>query len=189
MSILQRLPESVTACGREYAINTDFRVWIEVEKLIFDKSVPYAERIAGMFVLALTEPPKGDPAELAKRLLEFCFGSDVQNHAREDGAGSKAVFDYDEDAEYIYSAFLGEFGIDLTTEPLHWHKFKALLKSLGEGCKFSKIVGYRSTDTAKIKDKEQRRFYKSMKRLYSLPDRRTDDEKEADLVEGLGMFF
>ena len=128
MSILQRLPESVTACGREYAINTDFRVWIEVEKLIFDKSVPYAERIAGMFVLALTEP-------------------------------------------------------------LHWHKFKALLKSLGEGCKFSKIVGYRSTDTAKIKDKEQRRFYESMKRLYSLPDRRTDDEKEADLVEGLGMFF
>jgi len=44
-------------------------------------------------------------------------------------------------------------------------------------------------DTAKIKDKEQRRFYESMKRLYSLPDRRTDDEKEADLVEGLGMFF
>ena len=39
MSILQRLPESVIACGREYAINTDFRVWIEVEKLIFDKSV------------------------------------------------------------------------------------------------------------------------------------------------------
>lgn len=188
MSIFGGLPEKVCVGGEEFEINTDFRVWIEIEQLIFNKRLTDAERLSGMIVLAMPEVPDTDVHALVSALLEFCFG-DMTESKDCKGTHKKALFDYDEDSEYIYSAFLAEFGIDLTTASLHWHKFKALLKSLSDDCKFSKIVGYRSTDTSKIKDKEQRRYYEKMKRIYSLPDRRTEDEKEADLAESLAVFF
>ena len=68
---------------------------------------------------------------------------------------------------------------------MHWWKFRALFNGLNENVMFSKITGYRSMNTDKIKDKEQREYYEKMKRMYALPDNRTIEEKESDFANAL----
>lgn len=100
-----------------------------------------------------------------------------------------AVYDFDEDFEYLWGAFLSEYGIDLAACSMHWWKFRALMMSLSEDCRFSKILAYRSMDTSKIENRKVRRFYEKMKRRLSLPDRRTAEERERDTAECLEVFF
>ena len=46
--------------------------------------------------------------------------------------------------------------------------------------KLVEIMGYRAIDLSKIKDKEEKKRYKNLKKIYQLPDMRTAEEKEAD---------
>ena len=41
-------------------------------------------------------------------------------------------------------------------------------------------MGYRAIDLGKIKDKEEKARYKKLKKIYKLPDMRTEAQKEAD---------
>ena len=96
----------------------------------------------------------------------------------------KQIYSYEFDAEYIYSAFMEQYKIDLNSIPyLHWWKFKALFNSLNEEVLFSKIMSYRAIDLSKIKDKDMKKYYKKMKKLYVLPDLRSEEEKENDFAE------
>ena len=55
------------------------------------------------------------------------------------------IIDYELDSDLIYSAFLGQYGIDLVDiKELHYHKFLALLKGLNESTVLNKIMGYRA---------------------------------------------
>ena len=38
-------------------------------------------------------------------------------------------------------------------------------------------------DLSKIKDKEQKKYYKNLKMKFALPDNRTEEEKERDFAE------
>ena len=44
-----------------------------------------------------------------------------------------------------------------------------MFKSLKGDNEIVKIMGYRSVDLSKIKDKEQKLYYKKMKELYKIP--------------------
>ena len=68
------------------------------------------------------------------------------------GKGSnKRAFDYKEDDLLIWGAFKTYFKVDLSTNYLHWWKFKALWETLPQEAEFTKIKGYR-TYTGKDKD-------------------------------------
>lgn len=77
-----------------------------------------------------------------------------------------------------------QYRIDLNSiKYLHWWKFRALFVNLNEDVMFSKIMQYRAIQLNTIKDNEMKKFYKKMKRLYALPDMRTEEEKEYDFGE------
>lgn len=63
---------------------------------------------------------------------------------------------------------------------LHWWEFRALFQGLKDDNKIVKIMGYRGIDLSKIKDKEEKARYKKLKKIYALPDMRTEQQKEAD---------
>lgn len=95
------------------------------------------------------------------------------------------IYSYEFDDTYIYSAFLQQYHIDLQeVEYMHWWKFKALFDGLSEETEIVKIMGYRSINLSQIKDMERRNFYKKMKKLYALPDMRTQEEKEVEFARG-----
>ncbi len=186
--LFQRLPHSVCIDGKDYEINTDFRVWIEIEKLLCSSESDNVGKLAKCLALAYRELPPSPFAAL-EGLLNF-YSAGQQNKVKiTHHAPSAPLYDLETDAEYIYGSFMSQYGIDLSESELHWWKFRVLLACLNDDCKFAKVVSYRSTDTHDIKDIRQKHFYEKMKRLYALPDNRTAEEKEMALTESMGCLF
>lgn len=186
MSILtDKLPESVVVDGTEYPMKTDFRTWLR-----FTSEMTSTEEIIQKLSKALILifeghklPPTLDCTLAA--ILDFYTGSSLKSDKNIDGGNQKRLYDYEHDAEAIYASFMQYYKIDLTTADLHWWQFKALFSSLGEGTKMFEIMQCRSVNLKKIKDKEQRRYYAKMKKLYALPDNRSQEEKEQAIADAL----
>ena len=172
--------------GRDYGINTQFYVWIEIENLLCcgkDDEINLARALALAFPVL---PP--DPAEAIDVIRWFLCGGEVPDD--ESGAAdSVPCFDIRQDFGYIWGAFLSEFGIDLSESDMHWWHFLALLRCLGDDCKFSRIVGYRTMDLRSVKDKEQRQMYAKLKKKFALKDvskkGKSGEQMIADSLEGL----
>lgn len=182
------MPDSILCDGESCKINTDFRVWLKIGKLCRELKKPSV--LAACLKAAYPVLPSS-PAAAIRGMLWFlsCGSADTadsrsrENGGKDDGSmPQKAVYDAEEDSEYIWSAFMRQYGIDLSCAALHWWKFRALLGGLDRDCLFSEIVACRSMNTAEIADKELRRHYERLKKLYALPDRRTDEEREEELA-------
>lgn len=93
-------------------------------------------------------------------------------------------FEYDDD--YIYAAFMTQYGIDLNSiEYMHWWKFRSMFNSLTNQCEFVKIMEYRSIDLKDNMPKEQKAFYRKMKRIYALPSMDDEDKRTNAIAEAL----
>lgn len=164
MSLYQIPPGTITAGGLEYPVETDFRVWVEFQSILTGSGTEgeRAERLAG-FMERLGLPPSREALEA---MLEF-YTAESRERAVASQKARPMAFDFQQDSEYIYAAFMGAYGIDLTTAALHWWRFKALFKALPDDCELCRIMRYR---TVELKDvpKDQRRFYQEQKARYSL---------------------
>ena len=177
--LIDLLPSSVKIDGTEYEINSDFRTSVLFSLLIEDNELTEEEKV--LQALNLYYPVIPDNLEEAIEQIKWfysCGKLDNPIGNKKAKSSSKKVFDFEVDANYIYSAFMSQYRIDLQDiEELHWWKFKALLEGLKEDNKLSKIIEYRSVDLSKIKDKEQRKFYKDMQKQYSLNKESKEDLK------------
>ena len=104
----------------------------------------------------------------------FAFSSPASERPRQRKNSDVIALDYEIDADYIYSAFLGQYGIDLIDiEELHWHKFLALLKGLRESEMITKIMSYRCYEKAD----PNRNIYEELKYSWQI-ERMTEEEQE-----------
>lgn len=163
MSLYQKPPESIIVSGVEYPIDTDFRVWVQFQGILLsdDTNDVKADKVCQLMGSMQIPTTK----ECLDSMLAFYAGASTENQTG--SGGNVRAYDFEKDSEYIFSAFLDSYGIDLTTEHLHWWRFKALFKSLPEDCQMCKIMMYRTVDLKKV-PKEQRKFYQEMKARYSL---------------------
>lgn len=182
MSILtQKPPDTITVNGGQFPIRTDFRVWLEFTKLMLSAK-PAGEKAVEMLVLLFESLPLNFH-ETWEAVLKFYLGG--SDERQKDGAGgtkAKRIYDFEADADYIYAAFLQQYQIDLQRADLHWWTFRALFHALGEDTQFIKIVGYRSMDISKIKNREQRELYAKLKRQYALPVPQ-DEREQIDRIQ------
>lgn len=111
-------------------------------------------------------------SEWYQHLIEFYQAGETateRSSARSSGAAATLPFDYHCDAAYIIAGFQRLYGIDLTTEHVHWFRFRALLHGvIGEDCMFSRIIDWRTADLTG-KPPEERRFYEEKRELFALP--------------------
>lgn len=182
--LTSRLPDCVTVNGREYRIRTEFRTWIRFGELCADLAGNIAEILTLCYIDSL--PPTLEQAVTALTEFYLC-GHELSR--KEDTGHKSPIVSFAEDAEYIYSAYLNQYRIDLSTADLHWFQFMALFRSLADDCKISKIMEARAVNLSDIKDKSMKKYYQKMKQAYKLPDRRTQAQKDADLVAALETFF
>lgn len=184
MSILtDKLANTISHAGKEYPINTDFRVWLKFDSIMHNDAPPERklEEIIKLCILPGELPPL--EAVLQGLFLFYRAGDGLES---ENAEQKEPVFSYEYDSEYIYASFLQAYGIDLIDIPyLHWFKFQALLKSLPKETKLSKIISCRSADTSDIKDSKVKKAYEKLKRIYALPDSRSSEEKEHAFAEQL----
>lgn len=164
MSLYQAPPDTITVNGWEYPVDTDFRVWMEFQSIILSggKEQERAERLAG-FMDRLGLPSS---KEALDAMLTFYTAESKEKSVAAQKSRPMA-FDFQQDSEYIFAAFMGAYKIDLTTAEMHWWTFKALFKALPDDCELCKIMRYRTIDLKDV-PKDQRRFYVEQKARYSL---------------------
>lgn len=186
--ILNRLPQYTPS---RLKIRTDFRESIKFELLMQDSKLNEEEKVKLALNLYYNLNDITDIKKAVEDIIWFYKGGknekeNVDKEVKKSNSKEKQIYSYEFDAEYIYSAFMEQYNIDLNSiKYLHWWKFKALFNSLNENVLFSKIMGYRAIDLSKIKDKSIKKQYKKLQELYKLPDMRTEQEKEDDFAEAL----
>lgn len=181
--LIDLLPTTVEIDGVEYDISSNFRDSILFEMLMQDNKVSDDDKlILGLQYYYRDRIPENIKMAVEKMLWFYKCGKEEVEAKGTDSAGSVGqIYSYEHDDDYIYSAFLDQYGIDLQDiEDLHWWKFKAMFKSLKDDNKISKIMGYRAMKIDNDMSDNEKKFYKEMKNIYSLPDLRTEEEKELD---------
>ena len=181
-------PSCVEIDGESYKINTDFKVWAEIEKLMFCDFQSENIRLAKILALAYPTLPH-NPIGALEKIVYFYRGGEETN-AQGEGRDPAPVPLYciKQDFKYIYAAFLSEFGIDLCTENMHWWHFRALVSALGDDTMFAKIVRLRASNPAEIKDKEIRQRHEKYKKMFALQLSESEETRAARLakcIEGL----
>ena len=184
--LINKLPQHTDSGMR---IRTDFRESIKFELLMQDRTIEEDKKIRMILNLYYYRPEQiTDLKKALEEVVWFYAGGDKKENSNKTAKNNnkKQIYSYEFDAEYIYSAFMEQYNIDLNSiKYLHWWKFKALFNSLNENVLFSKIMGYRAMDLSKIKDKSMKKQYKKLQELYKHPDMRTEQEKEDDFAEAL----
>lgn len=155
------LPEELEIRGKKYKIDTDFRTWIKFQS-IFNSDKSDEQKTADLFGFLQTQ---GLPffEESVKAVLQFFEGGS----ANQGNKSNKISYDFDIDGALIFSAFLTQYATDLTTDKIHWWKFKAMFSSLDDNHMISKIMWARTTDI-KGMSKETKQYIKKLKETYPL---------------------
>lgn len=146
--------------------------------MMSDKELDDKQKIEQALLLYYPIVPPNINLAMEQLLWFYRCGKDMIASAGNGRGKNIQIYDFNFDDDYIYSAFLDQYGIDLQDTDLHWWKFKALFKSLKEDNEIVKIMGYRSMDLNKIKDKEEKKHYKQMKDLYKIQSQVSKDEIE-----------
>lgn len=165
--------------------NTDFRTAITFELLM--QNPKYSEQVKTYQSLRLFYPNLEEITDLEEALsnILWFYGCDnkIKTSQNYESRKEKQIYSYEFDNELIFSAFKNQYNIDLEEiEYLHWWKFKAMFNGLKSDNKIVEIMGYRAMDLSKIKDKEERKRYRSLQKIYALPDMRTQEQKESDFA-------
>ncbi len=190
--LIDKLPSTLKVGGNFYKINSDFRTSILFELMMQDRSLSNQEKLIAAIELYYKEIPQ-DLGEAINQIVWFykCGKEEKVKEDSDNGTNTqKQIYSFEYDAEYIYSAFLSQYRVDLQdAEDLHWWKFKAMFQGLNDNNEIIKIMGYRALDLNEIKDKKQKAHYRKLKNLYKLPDNRTEAEKEQMVADAFASLF
>lgn len=189
--LIDNPPKTVEIDSLEYEINSNFRESILFELMIQDDDLTYEEKLYQALELYYPRVPN-NVEEAINKIVWFYNGGKIErvkhNSSKVSSKNIKSpnIYSFDYDDEYIFSAFLSQYNIDLSDiEYLHWWKFKALFASLSKENKINEIMSYRAIELSDIKDKEQRSYYKKMKDMYSIPKGKNEQEKINNIEEAL----
>ncbi|EJO5346382.1 bacteriophage Gp15 family protein [Clostridium botulinum] len=176
--LIDLVPTIIEIEDVEYEINSDFRTSILFELLMQDNSISEEDKIIQALQLYYPLIPPNISEAVEQMLWFYRCGKDIIPSKGTGKGKSTQIYNFEYDDDYIYSAFLDQYGIDLQDiEYLHWWKFKAMFKALKEDNEIVKIMGYRSMDLSKIKDKEEKNYYRKMQELYKIPIAKDEKDK------------
>lgn len=184
--LIDGLPDTVEIAGQQVGISTDFRTGILFEEVLRDPELSDLDKIRTALELyfpgVVFDYDVFDEA-VNKMVWFYRCGADPSETAEpaEESGDTEPAFSYEHDADYIYSAFLQAYGLDLARASLHWWQFRALFRSLPEETQLVKIIGYRTMKIPARTSKEQRQHYEHLKRVYALPQSADRQQLESDL--------
>lgn len=180
--IIDRAPTSVDIAGYPWPIRTDFRYWVQFERLILDSSVPDEDKAVDMLELLFPWVPD-DQAEAGKKIIWF-WQCGIE-HGGSGGGTGRQIYDLERDSGYIFSAFDHDYGIDIeSVKYMHWWKFKHRMMNLKPDNLFCRILDYRGADLSKKKG-DERQHYEEMRRFYSLPLDADEQAKQEIIMNAL----
>lgn len=177
-----RLPSTVRIDGADYPINTDFRTSMDFELLFFEEMNGLDILMRGLELYYGEHIPENQVAAV-ERMMWFYRGGEEE---KKQASSGKVPYSFSCDSDYIFSAFLDQYGLDLwEVEYMHWWKFMAMFKSITDDKKISEIMMYRTIKIDNKMSREQKAFYRKMQKLYAIPCSKKQQEKKNALEEAL----
>ena len=157
--ITTSLPRTVEVGGRQCPINTNFRASIQFELLtLSDKLAP-------------------------EDILRLYYGADKGEKSPQ---SARRSYDFDVDADALFTSFRQAYGIDLSGEDLHWWAFRELMLGLPEDTPFKRRVYYRVGSTEGMSRKQKKQF-EARRKKYALPERGRVDHRLSLLERNQAM--
>lgn len=187
--LIDTLPNTVKIEDKFYRINTDFRYYLKLlrlvksgESFLFTKDECLQIAIDMIYI----DKPKGEHLEHAfQEILNFMnmYDDEKANSVERKQSNAIQIFDYEIDCDLIYSAFYQQYNIDLTIENIHWFKFNVLLSNINDGKpRLLSVMELRG-----MTDKEIRKYevetqvqLRKLKQQISLPNAK-NEERENEL--------
>ena len=190
MNLAYPLDDTVEINGDKYVLNMAFDNILRLFDLLKDKEIDDVTKVEIGLLMLIDDNLEGysieEKAEIFSQLFVHAVGKTKKkqlvdldgNPMPEMSEEDEKIFDFVQDAEFIYASFMHTYQIDLFEQQgkLHWKKFKALLNGLSEDSIFSRVVGIRTAElpTGKGMQKERERLRK-LKQKFALEE---DDEDE-----------
>ncbi|MCI9312440.1 MAG: hypothetical protein HFE68_03650 [Erysipelotrichaceae bacterium] len=173
--LLDQVPVSVPINGTQVKIQSDFRIGLRFE-LLMTLKLSQREKVHQALKLYYQQIPSPLEQAVEQMLWFFQCGERINNQKQ--SGRNKQIYSYEYDQYLIYTAFLFYYHIDLNEIAyLHWWKFRKLFLELPDDSQMKKVMMYRSVSLNSNMTKEQRQYYARMKRLYALPDERSEQMK------------
>ncbi|MBL7575367.1 Bacteriophage Gp15 protein [Peptoniphilus asaccharolyticus DSM 20463] len=182
--LIDGAPKEIYIDSLKYNINYDFRYGLLFEELMNDTTISDSEKLTLAVKLYLENQYVENYEEAITQIFNFYLCGETPRKTKKKKR-ENPVFSYEEDAGLIFAAFKEVYNIDLVEDKIHWWKFRALFDALPDTCQFRKVVGYRAIEINQNMTDSQKKFYKEMKKIYALEDKRTLEEKEADFANAL----
>ena len=174
----KELPSRLVWDGGSCVIDTDFRTWIT-----FGEFLKNGKIYLGIF--PKYKAPEGD-AWMIEAVRFFQCPNEVPRATR--APSRMRLLDFIIDGSFIVASFQQAYGIDLTSEDMHWHRFCALMDGLPDDTKISKIMGYRGYDPSDEKRKHSEMMREQQTR-WALPAEDDDDDETGGFGAILGDFL
>lgn len=184
LTYYNRLPQSVMINKTKYAINTDYRMFLDFETEM--NSIDRKEAVNNAlyrFFPDFEEIIKNGLIMEAVEIFIWFYKCGIEDYqqGRSTKSQKKAtqIYNYNYDAQMICGAY-AMYGYDLHRY-MHWWKFKEIWNSLPADCEYSKIKSYRAYDGTDKDQLELKEFYKLPPTMAEIKD----EIRRAEIFEQL----
>jgi hypothetical protein len=177
--LLDRFPSSIIVDNVEYQILTDFRCCLECIAALTDVTLTDAEKI-DILLYSIDDDIPDNIEQAIIELLKF-LSCGVENKS---STLKEKLCDFEQDADYIYSAMLKK-GIDLNeVDYMHWWTFISHFSELPEST-FRRIVYLRDQrNKGKLTKEEREEINRFGREVIDLIDPQIEHERE-ELIKQL----
>lgn len=188
MKLYKKLPTTVEYKGTEYQFNPWFHVILYCNDIMNDKQLSDEEKILWCFdaLVDVRNKPLSlmDKNQIVLIIFRTLFEKPKQS------SDKQKIFDFEQDAKYIYAAFMQAYNIDLLdVKKLHWWKFISLFNGLPQDTKIMQIIDIRTKPIPK-RTKFNGEYITSLMKLkaeYKLEI--SQEEQEKQMQDFLGNLF
>lgn len=171
------LPTSVTVCGTEYAIRSDYRAALDILAVLSDPELDGYRQTAA--VLSIFYPDFVNmPVEHEREAMEACIRF-INGGEEDDGRKSPRLVDWDQDFPLIVGAVNRVLGKEIRSlDYLHWWSLMAAYMEIGD-CTFAQVVSIRDKQARhKTLDKAEKEWLKRNRRLVEFKRKYTKAEDD-----------
>ena len=173
--ILDTPPETCEVNGKEYRVNTDFRVVFAYLRLLAREDLETDDKTLLGLSLFFEDFPFQEAAEFITFLGWFINRGEPMEEKKDK---DPPVFDMMVDSGRILAAFLQTYRINLRTARIHWWIFQELLEGLPKGTHLAEVVEIRGKPFEKWMKSADRNALQKLKDHYRI-------EESADVMTGL----
>ena len=181
------LPDTVTVCGTEYPIRTDFRVILEIFVMLDDPDLSDADKteaLLRMFYVRREASPEGNrPPDVETAIKAFSEFVDPRSTAKATAQRNSRLIDWEQDFDLMVAPINHILGFECrAADYLHWHTFLSAYLEIPPESVFARVLRIREKlRTGKKLEKYERSWYNKNRDLVHLKPKFS--KREEELIE------